>query len=183
MRVIACFAALLALPCWAAPSLAEAEVFHGWSKDGTWLVYEVHGANELVELYFCATSADAKPSWPAQLNELDREETNGLSCARFMDPNKAPYQWKRQLVLPAAASKSAGLEVLRELVIDGENPGFVVQAGEKKQSCYASAVREDSKLSKSWVHPSGRYVAALIDGNFRHCVVTLKLALKPGPKK
>lgn len=167
---------------------ADTEVFHGWSKDGSWLVYEVHGSNDLVELYFCATNSEVKPSWPALLNEMDREDTNGLSCARFMDPNKAPYQWKLQLVLPAPSSKGAGLEVLHELVTEGETPGFVLQAGDKKQNCYASAVREDSKLMKTWFHPSGHFVGALIDGNFRHCTVTIKAgppapAPKPPKKK
>ena len=181
----------LLLTLFAAPALAasDAEVFHGWSKDGSWLVYEVHGANDLDELFFCATNSEVRPSWPAILNEMDREDLNGLSCAHFMDPNKAPYQWKTQLVLPAASFKGAGLEVSKELAVDGENPGFVLLAGDKKQACYSSGVREDSKLQKTWVHPSGRFVAAIIDGNFRHCAVTIKGAaaapttVRPPPKR
>lgn len=157
----------------------DAEVFHGWSKDGTWLVYEVHGRNELVELYFCTLASDIAPSWPKVLNELDREDTNGMSCVRFMDPNKAPYRWKSLLVLPPPSMKQGGLEVSKELVTDGESPGFVVQAGDKKQSCYASGIREDSKLEKVWFHPSGQQVAALIDGNFRNCSVTLRASAAP----
>jgi hypothetical protein len=75
-----------------------------------------------------------------------------------------------------------GLEVSHELATDGESPGFVLQAGDKKQSCYASGVREDSKLEKVWFHPSGQLVAAMIDGNFRHCTVTLRAA-PPKPTK
>ena len=153
----------------------EPDVFHGWSKDGSWLVYEVHGMNELVELYFCSTSTgEATPSWPRVLNDMDREDLSGLSCVRFMDPNKAPYRWKSLLVLPPPSFKSGGVEVSRELSTDGETPGFVLRAGDKKQSCYASAVREDSKLDKVWFHPTGQWVAALIDGNFRHCAVTVR---------
>jgi hypothetical protein len=185
MKLPALVLTLLAAPVFAA---TDAEQFHGWSKDGSWLVYEVHGANELDELFFCATNSEVRPSWPAVLNEMDREDLNGLSCAHFMDPNKAPYQWKLQLVLPAPTARFGGVEVSHELALDGENPGFVLIAGEKKQSCYASAVRVDSKLQKTWFHPSGRFVAAIIDGNFRHCTVTIKGAaaattpVKP-PKK
>jgi hypothetical protein len=159
---------------------ADQQVFHGWSKDGTWLAWEDHGANDLVELYFCATSAEVKPTWPAALNEAEREEVGGLSCVHLMDPNKAPWQWKAQLVLPAPAQKFNGVEVLHELSLDGDSPGFVLQSGDKKQGCYASGVRERSKLQKTWFHPSGRYVAALIDGNFAHCVVTVKAAAPAG---
>ncbi len=160
-------------------SAAETETFHGWSKDGTWLVYEQHTHDERVELFFCATS-EVSPSWPKALSELDREDGT-LSCVRFLDPNKAPYQWKNQLVLPAPASQHQGISVQGELVTDGESPGFVLVAGDKKQACYASGTRDDSKLQKTWFHPSGRFVAALIDGNFRHCAVTLKPG-KPAPK-
>ena len=162
---------------------AEPEVFHGWSKDGTWLVFEVHGKNELVELYFCGTGPETTPSWPKVLNDAEREDINGLSCVRFMDPNKAPYRWKSMLVLPPPSMRHGGLAVSRELVTDGENPGFVVEAGDKRQACYASAVREDSKLERVWFHPSGQLVAAIIDGSFRHCVVSIKAAAKPSRHK
>lgn len=160
---------------------SEPEVFHGWSKDGTWLVYEVHGENELVELYFCATTADVPPSWPKVLEELEREETSGLSCVRFLDPNKAPYRWKAQLVLPAPSMKHGGVEVSRELATDGETPGFVLQATGKKETCYASGLGESSKLERVWFHPKGQWVAALIDGTFRHCAVPL--SLRPAPAR
>lgn len=172
------FVALLS----AAPASRDQQVFHGWSKDGSWLAYEVHGANELVELFFCQSNAEVRPTWPASLHELEREETAGLSCVHLMDPNKAPWQWKNQLTLPSPALKSGGVEVLHELSLDGETPGFVLQAGEKKQVCYASGVREDSKLQKTWFQASGRFVAALIDGNFHHCVVTVKQPAVSKPK-
>lgn len=165
-------------------AMAQSEIFHGWSKDGTYLVYETHGANELVELHFCQTT-EAKPTWPKELDSMEKEESQSLSCIHFLDPNKAPYQWKSKLVLPAPATKQGAIEILHELVTDGETPGFVLQSGDKKQSCYASGTREDSKLQKTWFHPSGKLVAAQIDGNFRHCVVTLKppAATPPGKKK
>jgi hypothetical protein len=161
---------------------ADSEIFHGWSKDGTWLVYEQRDRDDRVELYFCQTDSGVTPSWPATLNGMDREDGT-LSCVRFLDPNKAPYQWKNQLVLPAPSTSHAGISIQAELVPDGETPGFVLVAGDKKQSCYASATREDSKLQKSWFHPTGRFVAVMIDGNFRHCAVTLKPGKAPGKKK
>jgi hypothetical protein len=165
---------------------AQGDVFHGWSKDGTWLVYEAHGANDLVELYFCPSDMSVNPTWPAALNELDRVDERGLSCVRFLDANKAPYQWKNLLVPPVAGASAGGLEVHPELSTDGEMPGFVVQAGDKKQVCYASSVRDDSKLQKVWWQAAQRFVAVEIDGQFRHCAVTLKgpkgAAAKP-PKK
>ncbi|MFT3710807.1 MAG: hypothetical protein QM817_24550 [Archangium sp.] len=151
----------------------DGEIFHGWSKDGSWLVLEVRDRDDRVELHFCQTDATVNPTWPGVLNGQDREE-GPLSCVRFLDPNKAPYQWKNLLVLPAPATSQGGIVLQQELVSDGETPGFVLAAGDKKQSCYASATREDSKLQKSWFHPNGKFVAVMIDGNFRHCVVTLK---------
>lgn len=177
MRLLA-----LAVLVFAGTALADTEVFHGWSRDGTWLVYEQHGHDERVELYFCQTDSGVTPSWPAALNTLDREDGT-LSCVRFLDPNKAPYQWKNQLVLPAPATSQAGIALSPELSTDGETPGFVLVQGDKKQACYASGTRDDSKLGKSWFHPSTKYVAALIDGNFRHCVVTLKPGKAAPPPK
>lgn len=179
MRLLACCCVL-----WGGVGLAasDAEVFHGWSKDGTWLVYEEHTRDDRTELFFCATESQVQPTWPAALNQLDREDGT-LSCVRFLDPNKAPYQWKTQLVLPPPSMSQAGINISPELVGDGETPGFTLVAGDKKQSCYASATREDSKLQKTWFHPSSRFVAAIIDGNFRHCVVTLKPAKPAGKKK
>lgn len=165
----------------AAPAFAQ-DVFHGWSKDGTWLVIERQEANDRVELHFCATNSDVQPSWPKELNDMDREDEGSLSCVRFIDPNKAPYEWKLKLVLPAPSLQGNGIKVHPELVTDGETPGFVLEAGDKTQACYASGMRESSKLQKTWFHPSSRFAAALIDGNFHHCVVTLK-PVKGGRKK
>jgi hypothetical protein len=159
----------------------DAELFHGWSKDGSWLVYEQRGNDDRVELYFCQTDAAVNPTWPAPLNGMDREDGT-LSCVRFLDPNKAPYQWKNQLVLPPVETSHNGVAIQSELVADGETPGFVLVAGDKHQACYASATREDSKMTKSWFHPTGKFVAAIIDGNFRHCAVTLK-ASKAAPAR
>ncbi len=173
MRLLACCCVLLG-----GAALADTEVFHGWSKDGSWLVYEQHAQDDRVELYFCATDTGVQPSWPAPLNALDREDGT-LSCVRFLDPNKAPYQWKNQLVLPAPSMSQGGISISPELSTDGETPGFTLVSGEKKQSCYASATREESKLQKTWFHPNMRFVAAIIDGNFRHCAVTLKAVKTP----
>lgn len=157
-------------------------MFHGWSKDGSWLAYEQHDRDDRVELYFCQSDPEVKPTWPAVLNDMDREE-GPLSCVRFLDPNKAPYQWKNQLVLPTPAMSHNGITLHQELVSDGETPGFVLEAGDKKQSCYASATRDDSRLQKSWFHPNGRFIAVMIDGNFRHCVITIKGKPAKGGKK
>jgi len=162
----------------ASNALAQ-DVFHGWSKDGTWLVIERQEANDRTELLFCATNPDVQPSWPKDLNGMDREE-GPLVCVRFIDVNKAPYEWKMKLQAPTVTNQQGGLKVHHELVTDGETPGFVLEAGDKTQACYASGVRESSKLQKTWLHPSGKYAAALIDGNFHHCLVTLKPA-KAGP--
>lgn len=175
MRLLLCAGILVS---GAALAAADAEVFHGWSKDGSWLVVEVRDRDDRVEMHFCQSDPQVNPTWPAVLNGMDREDLGPLSCVRFLDPNKAPYQWKTQLVLPAPATQLNGVVLQQELVPDGETPGFVLAAGDKKQSCYASATREDSKLQKSWFHPSGKFVGVMIDGNFRHCVVTLK-ATKP----
>jgi hypothetical protein len=176
MRLLVAAMSLSSL--WA--SASDVELFHGWSKDGTWLVYEQRQDDERAQLYFCQTDLAVNPTWPASLQGMDRED-GVLSCVRFLDHNKAPYQWKGLLVLPAPSAEHLGLSVAPELVADGETPGFVVVAGDKKQNCYASATRDDSKLQRSWFHPSGKFVAVMIDGNFRHCVVTLKA--KPAPAK
>ena len=178
MRVAVCLLAFLATHVMA----AENETFHGWSKDGSWLVFELHGDDERSELYFCATEPEGQPSWPDALNGQEREAVGELSCVRFLDPNKAPYQWKLQLTLPAPSMKLGGLTISPELATIGDQ-GFVLEAGDKKQICYASGTREGSKLEKTWFHPSGRYAAAQIDGNFRHCVVTLVPTRAPKPAK
>ncbi|GMU58309.1 MAG: hypothetical protein AMXMBFR34_00720 [Myxococcaceae bacterium] len=174
--VLSCIILLLATP-----ALAQ-EVFHGWSKDGTWLVFERQEANDLVELHFCATNPEVPPTWPKELNAMEREEGR-LSCVRFIDVNKAPYEWKQKVQLPTPANQANGIKVHAELVTDGETPGFALEAGDKLQVCYASGMRESSKLQKTWFHPSGRYAAAQIDGNFHHCIITLKPAKPPGKKK
>lgn len=174
MRTLMTFAMLAATGALA----AESETFHGWSKDGSWLVYEQRTHDDRTELFFCVTDGAVTPTWPKALDEMDREDGT-LSCVRFLDPNKAPYQWKNQLVLPPPSMAYQGIVIASELVTDGESPGFVLTAGDKKQSCYASGTRDDSKLQKAWFHPSAKYVAALIDGSFRHCAVTLK-PTKPG---
>ncbi len=151
---------------------AENETFHGWSKDGSWLVYELHVDDERNELYFCATDAEVRPSWPDSLDGQERESVGELSCVRLIDPNKAPYQWKLQLTVPAPSMKQGTVSISTELATIGDQ-GFMLESGDKKQLCYASGTREGSKLEKTWFHPSGKFVAAQIDGNFRHCVVTM----------
>jgi hypothetical protein len=184
MRFAVCLLAFVATHVMA----AENETFHGWSKDGSWLVFELHGEDDRNELYFCATEPEGQPSWPNQLDEMDRETVGELSCVRFLDPNKAPYQWKLQLVLPHVSTKFSTITLSNELATIGEQ-GFVLESGDKKQICYASGTREGSKLEKTWFHSSGRYVAAQIDGNFRHCVITLvptkppKVVKPPPPPK
>jgi len=182
MRMLSALVVFLSAAAWA----GDAEIFHGWSKDASWLVYEQRGTDERIELYFCQTDGAVNPSWPATLHGMDREDGT-LSCVRFLDQNKAPYQWKNQLVLPAPSMSQNGITIQSELVTDGETPGFLLMAGGKTQSCYASATREGSKLGKTWFHPTGKFVAAMIDGNFRHCAVTLKggksVPVKGGRKK
>jgi hypothetical protein len=172
---------LLFLSLCSASALAD-DVFHGWSKDGTWLVFQTAGENDIVELHFCMTDKEVKPTWPKELNDGDKEEGK-LTCINLIDPNKAPYQWKTKVSAGAPSLKGNGMRVLTELIHDGENPGFVVEAGDKKQTCYASGVREDSRLQKVWWHPNGRWVAALIDGQFRHCALTVQPKAAPKGKK
>ncbi len=158
----------------ASTTFAQVETFHGWSKDGTYLSYQAPGNNDITELFFCQTDQAANPTWPASLNELDRTDERGLSCVRLIDVNKAPYQWKNALVLPAPVTQNNGIAVLSELVTDGESPGLVLEAAGKRQSCYVSGLHEDSRLQKTWWHPNGRYLAAMVDGRFLHCLLTLK---------
>lgn len=172
----------LALILAAAPPF-EGDVFHGWSKDGTWLVYEAVGGNDLVELFFCQTDVNVAPSWPAQLNEADKVEEGKLSCVRFIDINKAPYQWKSKVSLPEASTSFQGISLAEELVTDGEDPGYVLQLGDKKQVCPASGLTERSRLQKLYFHPSGRWVLALIDNRAHHCALTLKPVPAKGKKK
>lgn len=176
--------ALLTTALSGAVAFADADVFHGWSKDGTWLVFARPGQNDITELYFCQTG-EAAPKWPAVLNDQDRMTEAGLECVRFLDQNKAPYQWQKLVTTGDAGTSRGGLSIGAELVTDGESPGFVVEGGGKTQSCYASGTRESSKLQKAFWHASLRYVAVLIDGTFHHCAVTVKpgKAAPPMPPK
>jgi hypothetical protein len=169
----------------AAPAFAQSDTFHGWSKDGSYLVYETHGSNDLVELFFCLTATEVNPTWPAALNEMDRLDGSSLSCVRFIDPNKAPYQWRSSLVKPAPGLKSGGVSVMAELVTDGEAPGYVVEHGGKTQTCYVSGIHDGSKLGNVFWHPNGKWVAAMVDGKLAHCAVTVKpaVAVKSPPGK
>lgn len=168
---------------WATPALAQSDAFHGWSKDGSWLAFSRPGRNDITELYFCQTS-EVAPKWPALLNDQDKMTEAGLECVRFLDQNKAPYQWQKLVSTGAAGTASQGLAIAAELVTDGESPGFVVEGGGKTQNCYASGMRESSKLQKAFWHPSGRFVAVIIDGTFHHCAVTVKPGkAAPPPKK
>lgn len=164
----------------AVTAVAETDTFHGWSKDGSWLAFSRPGRNDITELYFCQTT-EAAPKWPAVLNEQDKMTENGLECVRFLDPNKAPYQWQKLVSTGDPGTSRGGLSIAAELVTDGESPGFTLEGSGKTQSCYASGTREASKLQKAFWHTSLKYVAVLIDGNFHHCVVTVKPGKAPAP--
>jgi hypothetical protein len=164
----------------AAPALADTDVFHGWSKDGTWLVFQRPARNDTTELYFCQTS-EAPPKWPALLNEQDKLTEAGLDCVRFLDANKAPYQWQKQVSVGETGLSVKGLSIAHELVTDGESPGWVIEGSGKTQGCYASGLRESSKLQKAFWHPSLKFSAVVIDGVFHHCVVTVKPGKAPAP--
>lgn len=168
----------------AAPALAQSDIFHGWAKDGSWLAFSRPGRNEVVELYFCKTT-EAAPKWPAILNEQDSMTEAGLECVRFLDQNKAPYQWQKLVSAGEPGTSRNGLAIAPELVTDGESPGFVVEGGGKAQTCAASGLREASKLQKAFWHPSAKFVAVVIDGSFHHCVLTVKAGKAPPtpPKK
>ncbi|MCA2978690.1 MAG: hypothetical protein INH41_04280 [Myxococcaceae bacterium] len=165
----------------ASPALASGDVFHGWSKDGTWLVFERPGRNDVSELFFCPTGS-APPKWPAMLDELDRLPEAGLDCVRFLDANKAPYQW-RKLVSPGDEGPSSkGLSLSAELVTDGETPGWLIEGSGKPQLCPASGLRDTSKVQRAFWHPSLRSSAVIIDGTFHHCAVTVRPGKAP-PKR
>lgn len=175
---------------WGAPArAADAESFFGWSKDGTWFAWQkVSGPNDLVELYFCATDESGSPTWPDTLNDSERSKVERHSCVTYTDPNRAPFGWKAQLSLPRPSFTHGKMRVLSELVLDGENPGFVVEEKEskdkeKRTACYVSGLRESSKLQQVWFHPSGRWVAAMVDGRFVHCNQALKAAEPQKPEK
>jgi hypothetical protein len=161
-----------------AVSAADTDTFFGWSKDGTWFAHQsVSGPNEQTELFFCATDKDSQPTWPKDLDELERLDGR-VSCVRYADPNRAPYGWKSQLQLPKPSLTGPnGLRLDKELSFDVERPGYVVEVGGKKVTCYVSGLRDDSKIGNVFWHPNGRWVAAYIDGVLVHCDVPLK----PGP--
>ncbi len=161
----------------AAPALADKDTFHGFSKDGSWLVYETKGYNESTDLFFCATDQAGNPTWPAALNEMDRTDERGLSCVRFVDPNRAPLDWRAKLVLPEPSPQMGAVRVLPELETDGESPGFVLEANGKKQVCATPSLREDARVGTVYWHPTGKWVLALIDGGLRLCPVQLKGAV------
>ena len=104
--------ALFGLILFALPALADTDTFYGWSKDGTYFVYQsVSGPNDLTELFFCITDESVPPTWPKELNELERMGTP-FSCVRYTDVNRAPYGWKTAVALPKAslAGPSGGAE-------------------------------------------------------------------------
>ena len=176
----------LAVCLFALPALADTDSFFGWSKDGTFFVYQqVSGPNDLTELFFCPTEEGTPPSWPSELNDLERVGSP-FACVRYTDVTRAPYGWKAALVLPKPTLQGPGAKVLTELVTDGERPGYAFEASGKKTVCYASGLHEDSKLGHVYWHPSGRFLAAFVDGRFIHCDVSLKPgppAARPVPKK
>jgi hypothetical protein len=173
MRRLALF---LILSSPALGATGDSDTFLGWSKDGSWFARQtVSGPNELTELFFCATDKEIQPSWPKDLDDLERQDGR-VSCVRYTDPNRAPYGWKTQVQVPKPSPTGPnGLKVEKEYSFDIERPGYVVDVGGgKKVTCYVSGLREDSKLGNVYWHPSGRWVGAYIDGTFVHCDVPLK---------
>jgi len=170
---------------------SDSDTFFGWSKDGTWFAHQtVSGPNELTELFFCSTDKESQPSWPKDLDELEKLDGR-VSCVRYTDPNRAPYGWKAQLTLPKPSPVGpSSMRVEKEYSFDIERPGYVVDVGGGKSiTCYVSGLREDSKMGSVYWHPSGRWVGAFIDGVFVHCDVPLKAGppgkpvVKKGDKK
>jgi hypothetical protein len=171
---------------------SDSDTFHGWSKDGTWFAHQtVSGPNEVNELFFCATDREVQPSWPKDVDELERLDGR-VSCVRYADPNRAPYKWKAMLAVPKPSIAGPnGMKVEKEYSFDAERAGYVVElGGGKKLTCYVSGLREDSKLGNVYWHPNARWVGAFIDGTFVHCDVPLKAAAaatkppgKPNGKK
>lgn len=182
MRSVLFGVVLLALP-----ALADTDTFYGWSKDGSYFVYQsISGPNDLTELFFCITDEAVTPTWPKELNDLERMGSP-FQCARYTDVNRAPYAWKNAVLLPKPSlTGPSGQKILTELVLDGERPGYSFEVGGKKTVCYASGLHEDSKLGNVYWQAGGRYLAAFIDGRFIHCDVALKAAAptaKAPPKK
>lgn len=170
---------------------SDTDTFFGWSKDGSWFAHQtVSGPNEVTELFFCATDKENQPSWPKDVDELERIDGR-ISCVRYADPNRAPYGWKTQLQLPKPSPNGPnGMRVEKEYSFDIERPGYVVElGGGKKMNCYVSGLSDDSKLGNVYWHPNGRWVAAYVDGALVHCDLPLKAGpppkppVKPGKKK
>ena len=169
------FVSLLVL-CSFAAFAADTSQFHGWSKDGSWFAHQsVSGPNETTELFFCATDKESQPSWPKDVDELERLDGR-VSCVRYSAPNRAPYGWKNLLALPKPSPNGPNaMRVEKEYSFDIDRPGYVVDiGGGKKVTCYVSGLREDSKLGAVYWHPNGRWVGAFVDGVFTHCDVPLK---------
>jgi hypothetical protein len=173
MRRITLLLALASGPAWAISH--DSDTFLGWSKDGTWFAHQtVSGPNEVTELFFCATDKEVQPSWPKDLNEMERQDGR-ISCVRFADPNRAPYGWKTQLLPPKPTGAGPnGARVDKEFSFEGDRPGYVVEVGDKKTVCYVSGLRDDSKLGPIYWHPNGRWVGAFIDNVFTHCDIPIK---------
>jgi hypothetical protein len=166
------FVAVLSLSI-SLPALGAApDVFHGWSKDASWLVYESTQRDDRTALFFCKTDKESAPSWPAELNDMELLNDRLPECVRFIDANKAPYLWKKALLLPEAALRSGKFSVKAELIQDSETPGLVIEGPGGTQACYVSALKETSVLEKTWWHPSNRAVAALVDGRFSNCLLS-----------
>lgn len=166
----------------AALASSDSDTFFGWSKDGTWFAHQtVSGPNDVTELFFCATDKEIQPSWPKDVDDLERIDGR-VSCVRYADPNRAPYGWKTQLQLPKPSPTGpSNMRVEKEYSFDIERPGYVVDVGgNKKVTCYVSGLRDDSKLGNVYWHPNGRWVAAYIDGSLVHCDVPLKAGPSPG---
>lgn len=182
MRTVLLAAAVLT----AAPAFADTDTFYGWSKDGTYFVYQqVSGPNDLTELFFCVTDDAVAPTWPKDLNDLEKSGSP-FQCVRYTDTNRAPYGWKNGVSLPKPSlSGPDGAKVLTELVLEGERPGYAFELKGKKSVCYASGLHEDSRIKDVYWHPLGRFLAAFIDGRFIHCDLALKAAPPgaKGPKK
>src|SRR5258706_13752009 len=96
MRVSALVLVLISTTAFA----GDSDTFFGWSKDGTWFAHQtVSGPNEVTELFFCSTEKESQPSWPKDVDELERLDGR-ISCVRYSDPNRAPYGWKTHLLPP-----------------------------------------------------------------------------------
>lgn len=154
---------------------ARADEFFGWSADGSWYAWQtVSGPNDFVELYFCQSDEAVAPSWPESLEPLER--SGRPPCVKLTDPNRAPLGWKQQLKLPKPSLQGPTGARIGELVTDGDGEGFQVDTKKGTHLCPASGLTERSRLTVAWFHPSGRLVAASIDGKVVHCETPLSPA-------